>query len=188
MRLWSSPDRRFEGTAAGSRMPLRLLPETDGERLSGRCVFAAGENLEISGDTKVYNGLETDGVGNSDGDGISYHFCMTCGSTVYWIPEGQNAIIRIAVGNFLDPDLPAPTMEFYVKLRHRWVLCGRTVRNLSDSLSSRATRLLRRRNPTGRACATSLARPRVNPTELRGRYESPHAVAYGSAVQAAEGL
>jgi hypothetical protein len=39
----------------------------------------------------------------------------------YWILEGQNAFIRIAVRNFLDPDLPAPTMEFYVKLRHRWV-------------------------------------------------------------------
>jgi hypothetical protein len=25
------------------------------------------------------------------------------------------------IGNFLDPDLPAPTMEFYVKLSHRWV-------------------------------------------------------------------
>jgi hypothetical protein len=27
----------------------------------------------------------------------------------------------IAVGNFVDPEFPAPTMEFYVGMRHHWL-------------------------------------------------------------------
>jgi hypothetical protein len=82
--------------------------------------FSTDQNIEVSGETKLYNGLEIDGIGSALGDGISYHFCTTCGSTVYWTITGQ-PVLAIAVGNFVDPDFSAPTMEFYVTRRHRWV-------------------------------------------------------------------
>jgi hypothetical protein len=82
--------------------------------------FVEDQTVKISGETKIYNGLEIDGIGSALGDGINYHFCTTCGSTVYWTIEGQ-PVLAIAVGNFVDPDFSPPTMEFYVTRRHRWV-------------------------------------------------------------------
>jgi hypothetical protein len=83
--------------------------------------FAADEPLEVHGDPKTYNGLEINGVGNAAGDSVTYHFCPTCGSTVYWIREGVMPLLGIAVGNFADPAFPAPTMEVHVDTRHGWV-------------------------------------------------------------------
>jgi hypothetical protein len=92
-----------------------------GAVLQACAYFIEDAGIEISGETKVYNGLEIDGVGAVTGDEISYHFCSTCGSTVFWRYEGRRPLMGIAVGNFVDPDFPAPTMELHTALRHRWV-------------------------------------------------------------------
>src|SRR5262245_6431203 len=43
--------------------------------------FAEDQVVAITGDTKIYNGLELDGVGTArSGLGIDFHFCATCGS------------------------------------------------------------------------------------------------------------
>ena len=87
--------------------------------------FANEQVVRISGETKVYNGLEVDGVGAvAVPGGIDYHFCTTCGSTLYWVtvsPFTGERIVVIAVGNFVDPDFPMPTTEFFTKFRHPWV-------------------------------------------------------------------
>jgi hypothetical protein len=78
--------------------------------------------LEISGETKTYNGLEIDGVGLDGSDiGIDYHFCTTCGSTVYWTMDVSPPFFAIAVGNFVDPDFPEPAIEMHTAMRHHWV-------------------------------------------------------------------
>jgi hypothetical protein len=82
--------------------------------------FIQGAGITIRGETKIYNGLEIDGVANSIGEEISYHFCPTCGSTVYFTIKGR-LVIGIAIGNFVDPDFPPPAMEFYVGMRHHWL-------------------------------------------------------------------
>ena len=83
--------------------------------------FSPDQPIEFSGETKVYNGVEIDGVATALGDAISYHFCPTCGSTVYWVIEGERAAVAIAVGNFVDPGFQTPVMELYVNMRHGWV-------------------------------------------------------------------
>jgi hypothetical protein len=83
-------------------------------------VFSEDGQIAITGESKVYNGLEANGVGTSSGDDISYHFCPTCGSTVFWTFEGR-PIVVIAVGNFADPDFPTPTAELHSPLRHHWL-------------------------------------------------------------------
>ena len=83
--------------------------------------FAADEPLQVRGETTTYNGLEIDGVANAAGDAVTYHFCPTCGSTIYWIREGQMPLLGIAVGNFVDPTFPTPTMEVHTEMRHGWV-------------------------------------------------------------------
>jgi hypothetical protein len=82
--------------------------------------FIRGPGIDIRVETKIYNGFEIDGVGNSRGDEISYNFCPTCGSTVFYTVRGQ-PIMGIAVGSFVDPKFSVPTMEFNVGTRHHWV-------------------------------------------------------------------
>jgi hypothetical protein len=84
--------------------------------------FAPEQVVSISGETKTYNGLEIDGVAAMGGVGIDYCFCVRCGSTVYWTFEFDGeSVTGIAVGNFVDPDFPAPTAEFFTATRHHWV-------------------------------------------------------------------
>jgi hypothetical protein len=87
--------------------------------------FAEEQVVAISGETKVYNGLEVDGVGAVGvPGGIDYHFCTTCGSTLSWVtvsPLTGRRVFAVAVGNFVDTEFPAPTTEFFTKFRHHWV-------------------------------------------------------------------
>jgi hypothetical protein len=56
--------------------------------------------------------------------GIDYHFCTTCGSTLYWQltdPRTNQRRFAVAVGNFVDDAFPAPTTELFTKFRHHWV-------------------------------------------------------------------
>jgi hypothetical protein len=43
------------------------------------------------------------------GNALTFHFCPTCGSTVYWENEGLPGHVIIAIGTFGDPNFPAPT-------------------------------------------------------------------------------
>jgi hypothetical protein len=91
-----------------------------GSPLQVSAVFSADQNVEVSGETKIYNGLALKGVGTANGDDVSYHFCPTCGATVYWTFEGR-PILAVAVGSFADPDFPAPSSELHTPFRHHWM-------------------------------------------------------------------
>ena len=82
--------------------------------------YTVGEGIEITGETQIYNGLEIDGVATTGGFSLDYHFCPTCGSTVFWTSKGAS-VIAIAVGNFVDPSFPTPTNECHVGMRHHWL-------------------------------------------------------------------
>ncbi|MDX8539168.1 GFA family protein [Mesorhizobium sp. M4B.F.Ca.ET.215.01.1.1] len=59
---------------------------------------------------------------NSDsGFSIAFHFCGSCGSTVFWYPSRRPAAVAVAVGCFADPSFPAPTRSVFDKRRHGWV-------------------------------------------------------------------
>ena len=118
---------RFEITVEGE--PLQVLvchcdfcQKRTGSVLSVAAQFTPEQVVATSGATTTYNGLEIDGVGALGGVAIDYHFCTTCGSTVYWsfTFDGQS-ITGIAVGNFVDPHFPAPTVEYFTATRHHWV-------------------------------------------------------------------
>src|SRR5262245_29677625 len=42
------------------------------------------------------------------GNALTFHFCPICGSTVYWEGEGFPGYVAVAIGNFADPNFPAP--------------------------------------------------------------------------------
>jgi hypothetical protein len=43
------------------------------------------------------------------GNALTFYFCPTCGSTVYWEGKGFPGYVAVAIGNFADPKFPAPT-------------------------------------------------------------------------------
>jgi hypothetical protein len=55
------------------------------------------------------------------GNALTFHFCPTCGSTVYWEGAGFPGYVAVAIGNFADPDFPAPTIEVWTESCHSWV-------------------------------------------------------------------
>ncbi|CAM2194049.1 conserved protein of unknown function [Paraburkholderia kururiensis] len=58
------------------------------------------------------------------GDGGSkstFHFCPTCGATVYYTNEEHEDSIIITVGSFADPTFPAPSFSVYEERMHSWV-------------------------------------------------------------------
>ncbi len=83
-------------------------------------VFPITQGVTITGDTNIYNGLEVNGVGTSNGDEVKYHFCPTCGSTVFWTFGGRPVLV-VAVGSFADSDFPVPTAELHAPFRHHWL-------------------------------------------------------------------
>lgn len=86
-------------------------------------LYADDAVTSIDGESTIFNGLQVNGVGPADSQdrSISYHFCPTCGSTVYWTGSDFPGLHGIHVGNFFDPDFPAPVMEMQTKSRHRWL-------------------------------------------------------------------
>jgi len=52
---------------------------------------------------------------------IQFHFCPTCGTTVYWETEKYPDRCGIAVGCFADPTFPPPVMSMYEQFKHFWL-------------------------------------------------------------------
>jgi hypothetical protein len=57
-----------------------------------------------------------------EGSRATFHFCATCGSTVYYEPGGLEEYLAIPVGAFADPDFPTPTISVYESRMHSWVV------------------------------------------------------------------
>ena len=57
---------------------------------------------------------------SDSGYDIAFHFCPTCGSTVFWEPHRKPDMVAVALGAFADPAFPAPTQAVYEDSRHPW--------------------------------------------------------------------
>ncbi len=56
-----------------------------------------------------------------DGSTVEFHFCPTCGSTVWYRIDDMPDFIAVAVGNFADPAFPAPRVSVYETRKHAWI-------------------------------------------------------------------
>lgn len=52
---------------------------------------------------------------------VTFHFCPTCGTSVYWQPQRLPDLVGVAVGAFADPSFPAPTQAVWDERRHPWI-------------------------------------------------------------------
>ena len=57
-----------------------------------------------------------------EGGGATFHFCPTCGATVYYELADYPDFVAIPVGAFADPGFPTPWVSVYESRKHRWVV------------------------------------------------------------------
>ena len=84
------------------------------------------EQVTIEGESKVWSfpeaGVEPVEYRNCASEGAKYHFCATCGSTVYYTADTDPARIGVKIGAFTDPSFPAPKISGFEAYRHPWAM------------------------------------------------------------------
>jgi hypothetical protein len=58
--------------------------------------------------------------GDSGGK-IYQHFCLECGTTLFWDAEYAPEFRIVAIGCFADPTFPPPQVAWYDRSRHPWL-------------------------------------------------------------------
>ena len=58
-------------------------------------------------------------TGDSGGT-ATFHFCPTCGATVFWEMDGLPDFLAVATGAFVDPAFPPPQVSVYESRMHPW--------------------------------------------------------------------
>ncbi len=74
------------------------------------------KQLKFTGTTTAYTRTV------EGGNRVTFQFCPTCGSTVYWELSSLPDHIAIAVGMFADPDFPPPRVSVWERRRHPWTV------------------------------------------------------------------
>lgn len=55
------------------------------------------------------------------GHTLTFSFCPTCGSTVYYTNDALPGFVGVPIGAFADPGFPVPEYSVYERSRHTWV-------------------------------------------------------------------
>jgi hypothetical protein len=56
------------------------------------------------------------------GFGVLFHFCESCGSTVYWEPERKPEVVAVAAGCFAEEgQIPPPRKIAYAERQYPWI-------------------------------------------------------------------
>ena len=76
----------------------------------------ARTQVKISGEARKY-------VRYADDDSTERRFCFCpkCGSTVYYVTDGNRDLVAIPVGAFADPEFREPWVSVWESRRHSWV-------------------------------------------------------------------
>lgn len=54
------------------------------------------------------------------GNTITFHFCPTCGATVYYVLAAVPGTVAVPIGVFADPTFPPPKVSVYEERKHPW--------------------------------------------------------------------
>ena len=76
--------------------------------------FPQAQVSDIAGSSSTYERVA------DSGNRLTFHFCQSCGSTVYWTNAGTPGLVTVAVGAFADPGFPAPRHSVFERTRHGW--------------------------------------------------------------------
>lgn len=73
------------------------------------------EQVRLDGDRKVYE------RGADSGYLIRWHFCPSCGTTLYWEGDRNPAVCGVAVGAFGAAAFPPPTSSSFEATMFSWL-------------------------------------------------------------------
>ena len=71
--------------------------------------------MAIEGERRIW------GRAADSGNVLTFHFCPTCGSNVYWESQASPDLLSVAVGCFADPGFPPPVRTVWTETRHEWL-------------------------------------------------------------------
>ena len=119
-RLASCSCGQLTARASGEPLRISICHCLNCQRRSGS-VFAA--QARFAHDHVVVSGTSSSfALTGDEGSRAHFHFCPTCGATVYFQTEGAEETIAIPIGAFADPQSPAPTVSVYEERKHAWVV------------------------------------------------------------------
>lgn len=82
-----------------------------------------GQQARFRRESVTLSGVSSEYVRVGDeGTRARFHFCPSCGATVYYEPEAMAEYLVIPVGAFADPSFPPPTISVYEERMHSWVV------------------------------------------------------------------
>jgi len=85
-------------------------------------VFAE-DQIAVDGPSQVFRRPSEDSPAET-----SFHFCPTCGTTLYWRNTGMPGMVLVAVGCFGDPDFPPPRGAIFGERRPAWMTFPDTIK------------------------------------------------------------
>jgi hypothetical protein len=110
---------QLSAVCAGEPVRVSVCHCYDCQRRSGSAFAVqarfSADAVMISGEHKVY-----EHVGDSD-NVADFHFCPTCGSTLWYHARPHRELFAIPVGNFADQNFPAPHYSVWENRKHRWL-------------------------------------------------------------------
>jgi hypothetical protein len=72
--------------------------------------------VRISGASRSFRRM-----GAESGMALTFHFCPTCGTSLWWDLPDVPGVIAVAAGCFADRDFPQPRGAIYFENRPRWL-------------------------------------------------------------------
>ena len=107
---------RFEGEPAlVSSCHCLACQRRTGAVFASNAFFKRDQVVAIDGEHRTWRR-----AGDS-GQVLTFHFCPTCGSTVFWERENAPDMLTVAVGAFADPAFPAPLRTVWTENMHGWL-------------------------------------------------------------------
>jgi hypothetical protein len=119
-RLATCSCGQLTATVAGEPIRVSICHCLACQRRTGS-VF--GQQARFRRDQASLSGVSSEYVRVGDeGSRAKFHFCPSCGATVYYELDGMPEYLAIPVGAFADPGFPAPSVSVYEDRMHSWVI------------------------------------------------------------------
>lgn len=104
----------------GEPAKVSLCHCTDCQRRTGSlfsvAAFFPRERVELpAGTAKTFT------RSSASGFDVAFHFCLDCGTSLWWEPDRLPHLIGVAVGAFADRDFPMPEQAVWREDRHHWL-------------------------------------------------------------------
>lgn len=105
-------------TCAGALARVSACHCLDCQRRSGSAFAAQArwpdDRVSVSGETRPWTRV------GDEGSSCTFHFCPTCGATMWYVLDSMPGVTAVPVGAFAEPGFPTPGFSVYENRRQPW--------------------------------------------------------------------